>query len=174
MIFRQATLKDLNDILAIEDDSFPAGIKESIKLYTDRIEIFPDGNTVCEIDGKCVGCICTEIWKVHIMHEDLFMEGDSMNKQHSTYGDTFYISSFALLKNYRGRGLALKLFEEHMGRLTKAYPKVSKYLLIVGEPWKPAQATYRRHGFKPVPNLILRGYFEPEGLEPFNGIVMTK
>jgi ribosomal-protein-alanine N-acetyltransferase len=175
MIFRQATLKDLDDIMSIENDSFPAGIKESKEIYTDRIEIFPEGNSVCEIDGKCVGCICTEIWSVHIIHEDLFMHGKSIRRLHSLYGNTFYISSFALLSKYRGKSsIALKLSEEHLGHLTKSYPKVSKQLILVGEPWKSAQATYKRYGFKLVPNITLRGYFEPEGKEPFNGLVMAK
>lgn len=175
MIFRRATLKDLKDILIIEDDSFPLGIKESKELYTDRIQVFPEGNTICEINGKCVGCICTEIWQVrHYFYKELFMEENSINRLHSPYGNTLYISTFALLKNYRGKGIGKALFEEHIKHVTKSFPKISKQLLVVGEPWKPAQTTYKKHGFKPVPYIILQGYFEPKEKEPFDGIVMWK
>lgn len=174
MIFRSAHPGDIDNILSIEDDCFPEGIKESRKLYWDRISIFPTGCVVCEIENRCIGCIFAEIWQVDSYHEDLFMSEDSINERHAVHGNTFYISSFGILKSYRGKKIAHNLYKKLTENLTTAYPSIKNQLLVVGEPWTPARSTYERHGFKVVDNVVLKSYFEPEGSESFNAIVMDK
>lgn len=170
--FRQAKLSDIDDIMMIEKECFPDGMRESRLEYINRLKVFPKGNIVCVVNDICVGCICSEIWQVNKINNELFMCSDSLNELHTKNGNTLYITTNALLKAYRGQGSGKKLFTELLTRMTKNFPNICKYLLIVGQPWIAAQSIYKKEEFKKV--LLLQNYFEPFHHKSFNGIVMMK
>ena len=57
IIIRHVLPKDLDDCFAVETAGFPpeeAATRQTIKL---RIEVFPEGFLVAEVDGKVVGIL---------------------------------------------------------------------------------------------------------------------
>ncbi|WP_072910255.1 GNAT family N-acetyltransferase [Desulforamulus aeronauticus] len=175
MHFRQATTGDLDMILAIENQSFKNGIKESPQVFLERIEVFPEGFLLLETDESAdpIGYICSELWssKKDLSAENLSL-GHSIKKVHSHQGQELYVSSMGVLPEYRGRGYGGRMLRHLITKASKDFPQVNSVLLIVSEKWPAARKTYLKLGFEQVD--LIPAFFQPVGLKSEPGIVMKK
>ena len=93
---RQANMKDIDDILVIEEEAWPDGLRASEEQFISRIEVFPEGILVAEeIDeGNIVGVVVTEILNYDIKNPiptwKEATDNGLIKKTHNPNGDTLY------------------------------------------------------------------------------------
>ncbi len=97
--------------------------------------------------------------------EDLFKLGHSIEKTHNDTGKILYISSFAILSNFRGKKLGSKLFSQSLQFILqkKENQNIDTLLLLVNENWKSALQIYKNYGFKEI-KTISRIFPDSEGI----------
>ena len=105
MIIRNVLPKDLHECFLVETSGFPpeeAATRKTIKL---RIDTFPQGFLVAEIDGRVVGILNSAATD----KEDL---GDEELKQligHAPHGKNLVVFALAVLPEFQKRGIASQL-----------------------------------------------------------------
>lgn len=104
--------------------------------------------------------------------EKRFALGHNPLLTHKTNGCFLYVSSFALLKEYRGKGLGEKFFKNSLAALCAANPEIKKVVLLVDSEWQAALKIYEKLGFQKV--FELKEFF-PTIQKKVNvsGIIMT-
>ena len=171
LICRPATPDDIENIMDLERASFNKFTRESKGIFLERIECFSDGFLVLE-DGKTfIGAISSEIWhRYNIILRGGFGLGYSIKKRMDMRGGELYISSFAVLPQYRrmkyGKVLLKVLFENIM----KRYPLVKYVLVLVNERWADAKTVYLKYGFCDVRSFD--NFFTESDGSKSNGVVM--
>ena len=194
---RNANLKDLDEIMNVEVQSFSQNIQEEKSVFKQRILTFNDGFLVFEADKsdlsksnaekfnaenfaetkqkKIIGYFCTELWEKIPKTSQDFTLGHDIQKVHSENGKILYISSFALLPDFRGNGNGKKLFTQSLN-FFKSKLNFEKILLLVNENWIPAKKIYLSCGFKEIfacKNIFLNDEKNVKtGLFTSDGIVM--
>lgn len=86
-----------------------------------------------------------------------FALGHNLLHTHKTNGSVLYISSLALLKEYRGKGLGEKFFVNSVAALCASLGSVKKIVLLVNSEWKSALRIYEKWGFVTI--LALKEFF---------------
>ena len=110
-IIRKATKSDINAIMNIEKEAFAEGIKENKDVFLDRIESFSDGFFILEDKNKAIGYFSSELWNsVPQKGDSCFSLNHSALKNHKKEGTVLYISSIAILNEYKGTGLGYRFF----------------------------------------------------------------
>ena len=171
---RLATANDLSAVMAIEHTAFPYGVHESLEVYAERLQVFPQGFQVLLQDQAVAGFICTERWadKQSLTAPD-FTVGHSISQQHQPYGPELYISSMGIHPSYHGLGLGKKLFAGFLHYAQANFPELKSILLIVSEKWTPARKIYIQNGFTEIQRFP--GFFSNETSgQTEAGIVMRK
>ena len=182
MIICPAQNFDIDPIMKIERAAFIPAIQERQKTFEERLNVFPRGfivlsdtdeKTVFE-NGKALTCgyFTSEIWSAFPVADKLFKLGHKIKKVHDDDGCILYVSSFALLPNYQGRGLGKFFFNKAFESVCGAYPKVRKSVLLVNEEWGGARHIYESAGFKEVRRI--EGFFPSLRKSKSAGIVMEK
>lgn len=168
---RAATPGDLAQILRVESASFIPLITESGEVFAERIKkcpesffVFTDGE-----DGRVFGYICAE--KMDSVPRSSARLALGHTPRQSAAGTVLYISSFALLPEYRGRGLGGRLWRESV-RLFSALPSVRTIILLVNEKWAAARKIYEDDGFRAV--RTFPRFFPSENGTSAAGILMGK
>ena len=91
---RQARIEDIDEILAVEEEAWPEGLRATREQFFSRIEVFPEGTLVAEIDGAIVGVVATEILKYDLKHPiptwEEATDSGFIKKSHNPNGDTLY------------------------------------------------------------------------------------
>lgn len=150
---RNARLEDLDEIMNVESQSFGTHIQEEKSLFKKRIETFGRGFLVFEADQnerrKIAGYFCTELWEKIPKGAEDFLVGHDIKKIHTEHGKILYISSFALLPEFRGNGNGKKLFEQSLDFFKTKF-NFEKILLLVNEKWIGAKKIYASYGFKEI------------------------
>lgn len=168
---RQAQLSDLEQIMDIEGQAFPPGIAESRETFIQRLSIFPQGFYVLvDETGVCIGYIASEIWQ-HYTKAD-FQLGHSIGAVHTPQGSQLYISSMGILPSHRGKGLGRLLVKGLLAETSKLFPNLTGSILLVSAAWQQAREIYRQEGYQE--HDLIPGFFQPEGREPIDGVVMVK
>ncbi|MBR4373278.1 MAG: GNAT family N-acetyltransferase, partial [Treponema sp.] len=161
---------DIDSIMKIERQAFIPQIQEKKKTFEKRLEIFPNGflilsdasETAVKQNGNAVTCgyLCSEIWSSFPSagdSDDVFMRkfklGHNIKDTHDSNGRYLYISSFAILRDYQGKGLGKRFFENALAALCGSFRNVEKVVLIVNEEWKGAIKIYKSLGFEEVRTL---------------------
>ena len=161
---------DIDSIMKIERQAFIPQIQEKKKTFEKRLEIFPNGflilsdasEAAVKQNGNAVTCgyLCSEIWSSLPSPTDSdeiftrkFKLGHNIKDTHDSSGRYLYISSFAILRDYQGKGLGKRFFENALAALCGAYKKVEKVVLLVDEEWKNAIRIYETLGFSHVRTL---------------------
>lgn len=123
---RTATENDIADIMKIELSSFERGVYEVKEIFSERVEIFPSGFYVLQINSKLSGYVCSEMrnYKAKITAED-FTLGHSIKEAHNPQGSELYISSLGVLPSLRGKGWGNTLFSEFLQRMLIKYNNLS-------------------------------------------------
>ena len=166
---RKADLSDISSIMAIENESFSYDIRENKQTFIKRIETFNDGFWLLAIDSKVVGYISSEIWNEE--SENNFLLGHDIQKVHNNNGNKLYISSVALSKKVRGKGLGHILFDYLIDYIPKKYPSVEKGVLLVSDNWENAKKIYIKKGFSETDRI--KDFFSENGIKR-DGIIMDK
>lgn len=156
---------DIDSIMKIERQAFIPQIQEKKKTFEKRLEIFPNGflilsdasETAVKQNGNAVTCgyLCSEIWSSLPSPTDSdeiftrkFKLGHNIKDTHDANGRYLYISSFAILRDYQGKGLGKRFFENSLAALCGAYKKVQEIVLLVNVEWTSALKIYEDLGFK--------------------------
>ncbi len=166
MLICPAKVFDIPAIMAIEHNAFIPQIQEKEKIFQQRLSLFPQGFFVlqdCSDDivlrnGKSltVGYFCSELW-ANSDEEGFLKLGHSPKKSHYPEGRVLYISSFAILSNYRGTGEGKKFFIQSLNSICSALPQIQTVVLLVSEDWQGAKHIYREAGFTETKRL--EGFF---------------
>jgi ribosomal protein S18 acetylase RimI-like enzyme len=141
IIIRHVLPKDLEDCFLVETSGFPpeeAATKETIKL---RLETFPQGFFVAEIDGRVVGILNSGATD----KEDISDEGLKQLIGHDPNGKNTVVFALAVLPKFQKRGIARQLMarfvEEAQARKKENVLLLCKQHLV---------AYYERIGFAHV------------------------
>ena len=156
---------DMDSIMKIERQAFIPQIQEKKKTFEKRMEIFPNGflilsdasEKVVKENGNALTCgyLCSEIWSSFPNESDSdevfkrkFKLGHNIKDTHTQNGAFLYISSFAILRDYQGKGLGRKFFQSSLAALSGAFPSVKKIVLLVNSEWEAAIKIYKSLGFE--------------------------
>ena len=172
--FRMATKKDIKNIMKIEEEAFEKDVCEKEEVFLERIDIFKDGFLVIEFEGEIIGYISSEIWsyKENINETD-FKLGHSIKDLHNLKGQELYISSFGILKKYRGSGLGKYIFNSFLNYIHKKFENINSTILLVSTQWQNAIRIYKKIGFIEI--ILINDFFTYENSEKnIDGIVMRK
>lgn len=180
MILRQAHLSDLDSIMHIEASSFIPSIQEDREVFKQRILRCPELFLVFEKRGQTfnevAGYLCAEVMnkipqsaqELQLGHlpADMTKIDESWDK-----GDRplIYISSFALLPEYRGDGNGRKMWQASMKYFRERFTPQS-LLLLVNEVWEGAKHIYSDSGFEVV--RVFENFFPSMDKGFSNGILM--
>jgi len=141
---------------------------QSATSEDNRISQMAQNNT-----SQIFGYFCSEKWNAFPTEAknqlELFTLGHSAEKSHSVDGKILYISSFAILSEFRGKRLGKKLFKKSLEFILEnpVNKNVETLILLVNEQWNSALHIYENYGFKTVRKIA--GIF-PEDC----GIIMEK
>jgi len=165
---RKACFSDIEKIMAIENNSFIPEIREKRVLFLERLSVFPEGFFLFEEkkSGNTVGYFSSELWET-IPDFNEFSVGHSIKKIHSANGKILYISSFALMESFRGKGNGTKFFNTAIKELETGFSP-EKEVLMVNEDWKGARCIYEKSGFMEI-SRIENAFFPSRA-----GIVMER
>lgn len=147
---REASLRDLEAIMALEVRGFPPGVVEQPEVFRRRLEVFSQGFLVLEHRShtQASGYLTAELWSPRTDWENYpFALNHDLAAVHNPQGSVLYIASMTLDPLVRGTGLGKTFFQESLGYLLESFPKVQEVILIVGEHWRGAQKIYRHCGF---------------------------
>ena len=171
---------DIDSIMMIERASFIPQIQERQKTFEERLTVFPQGffvysdtsdETVLKYKKAVnAGYFCSEIWDYIPGEDDFFALGHSPEKLHNPAGKVLYVSSFAVLPQYRGQGNGRKLFLSSLKSVCSAFPSLETVLLLVNDEWKNARKIYDSLGFKTV--RTLSNFFPSIQKNSADGILM--
>ena len=124
---------------------------ESITLIAANEEtIYSYKNTiVAEIDGKVAGAMCAydgaDYQRLKQPIVDALGEDCGFARMKETEAGEFYLDSVGVLPEYRGRGIATRLFDAQCKRATSLGYKVAGLIVDIDKP--QAEALYARLGF---------------------------
>jgi hypothetical protein len=186
---RQARLSDIKEILRVEKEAWPEGLRATREIINSRLNTFPEGFLCAVENGEIKGFVVTEILDYDIQSSSLSWQEATdrgyIRKTHNPNGDTLYGVSLSVAA-CAGKGVAVSLLEA-TGRLVIKYglkqgifgsriPRyhryatrmsVDKYIKGVtktGRPLDPELGIYQSVGLKPV--KIIPGYIDdPESLD---------
>ena len=173
-ILRQAEVSDLDVIMQIEKDSFIPAIMECSEVFERRLNVFPEGFIIFEDikNRRSAGYICTELWDCIPSDKDFFTVGHDIKKLHKAGGSSLYISSFALLKEFRGAGNGKMLFGSALNFFKEKF-NTENALLMVNEEWNAARRIYESYGFRKY--MVFESAFPAASGSGFScGIIMKK
>lgn len=144
---RNACVGDIDAIMDVEREAFIPEINESRSVFLERMNVFPEGFFVLLDEGEVCGYFCCEIWKDVPRGKLSFVLGHSAAASHCYEGGVLYVSSVALLKKCRGRGLGKRMFAECVSRVLQKFPGVRECVLLVCEKWSAARRIYEDMSF---------------------------
>lgn len=161
---------DIDSIMKIEHQAFIPQIQEKKKTFEKRLEVFSNGflilsdcsENVVKTNGSAltIGYLCSEIWDSMPNVDDdekvftrKFKLGHNIKDTHNEKGCYLYVSSFALLRDYQGKGLGKKFFESSVCALCSSFSNVKQVVLLVNSEWQNAIKIYESFGFKTIKTL---------------------
>ncbi|MBQ9205212.1 MAG: hypothetical protein IJ158_00685 [Treponema sp.] len=181
MIICPAQPFDIFQIMNIERQSFIPQIQEKKRVFEKRLKIFPEGFLVLADSSDEVvlknktalvtGYLCSELWDslpdFEILQsknekeqksalkkiEKRFELGHNPLSTHKTTGPFLYISSFALLKDYRGKKYGENFFKNSVAALCCAMPHIKKVVVLVNSEWQSAIKIYEKLQFQKIATL---------------------
>lgn len=147
MNLRVATKSDIDDIMKIEQESFEKEIQESKEIFLARISTRKNCVILAQINGKTIGYISVEFYKDLDYTESSFLIGHNPPENQNEDCNILYISSFALLKKYRGYGNGKEFLCATLD-LFQNQNKISRVVLLVNKKWLVAIKIYESCGFE--------------------------
>jgi ribosomal protein S18 acetylase RimI-like enzyme len=184
---RKANIEDIPQILAVEEEAWPVGLRATEEMYRARIETFPKGTLVAEIEGKIQGVVVTQIVNFGSIINNKTLtwaqvtDNGFIKKTHDPTGDTLYgvnlsVSRYALFgvssRLIEATGKLVVSLNLKRGVLGARIPKYYRYAdkmtaedyvktAFSGKPLDPELAFYLRNGLEIVrliPNYMPNDY----------------
>lgn len=118
MIIRQATIADLDAVTEVERICFPPLEAAPRSSYEKRLAAFSDSYLLAEKDGEVIGFVGGCVTDSRVIFDEMFHD-TSHHKPEGCYQSIF---SLAVIPEYRGCGVAIKLMED-MIELTRSRGK---------------------------------------------------
>jgi len=171
MIFRKATLSDLDGILLVEKQAFIPQIQERRTVFAQRLSAYPAGFVVLEDNAMIAGYFSSELWNSVPSNKDSFCLGHSAEKSHSATGTVLYISSVALRNEYKNKGLGTLLFQIPLIQICTHNSAIKQSVLLVNDSWKGAYHIYKKSGFSEYAKL--KDFFPTQENSFTDGILMS-
>lgn len=112
---RTATIKDLDQVTAIEAICFPPEQAASKVSFEARLKAFADHFFLLEREGECVGFINGAVIDARYIIDEMYADTGF----HTESGGYQSVFGLDVLPEYRGKGLAHRLME-HMASHAKA------------------------------------------------------
>ncbi len=118
--------EDIPAIVACHRAAYPDYLEESLydeRIYNMQFAAFPEGQLLAEVDGQVVGYATAIIVQ---LDEDVDwyrydeITGAGTFSTHTPTGDTLYGADIAVHPDYRGRGIAGRIYE-HRKRIMKRF-----------------------------------------------------
>ena len=129
-----------------------AATKQTIYSY--------ENTYVAEVGGKIVGAMCAydgaDYQKLKKPIVDILGPGSGFAQLKETEDGEFYLDSVGVLQEYRGSGIASKLFAVQIERARSLGHKVAGLIVDVDKP--QAEALYIRLGFRHIDNKNFFGH----------------
>ena len=172
---RTVVKSDIDFITQIEEKAFSNSIREERKIFLNRINIFAEGFLIFEYNFKPAGYLSSELWKSFPKSEKecslLCNLNHSIDSVFASDGQILYISSFAILPEFRGKGNGFFLFRDALNYFEHNF-NLTDFVLTVNEEWKGAKRIYDKCGFREV--FKVRKMFENSAGCFSDGIFMQK
>lgn len=112
IVIRKACLDDLDEIITVEELSWPEGMRADSDKYMSRINTFNDGVICAEVERRIEGVVVTEIVQYDLKNPiktwGEVTDSGFITKTHNPDGDTLYGVSLSVLP-YANGGISKKL-----------------------------------------------------------------
>lgn len=172
MTVRTGTTSDLEQVMKIETLSFSKSIQETQETFLQRITLSPETFLLfiedSQTNPKIAGYLTAEfISKIPVHQEELALNHKCKNKKTSI----IYISSFALLPEYRGKGNGEKSFKTALNYLKENF-NPSIIILLVNQKWQGACHIYEKSGFIKINTF--KNFFPDDEENSFNDGLLMK
>lgn len=168
---RNATASDIDFIMEVEKSSFINSIQEERDVFFKRIEVCPSLFLILQKDGVSAGYLSAEIMRsVPVDSSELKLGHSPKPFTSISQSDYVYISSFAVLPEFRGNGCGKKFWNLSMDYFKSL--GIKKFLLLVNDCWKGAKHIYRESGFSQIE--IFKNFFPTEDGNYSDGILMVQ
>jgi ribosomal-protein-alanine N-acetyltransferase len=160
--------------MEIERASFISAIQETEAVFAERIRICGNCFIIFEDERphKTAGYFSAERWAAVPAGGSAFTLNHSAERAFSPDGPVIYLSSFALLPQYRGKGAGRSLFRSSVEWFTEHNPGLTKAVLLVNETWENAAHIYTQYGFHEM--YRIPDFFPAGNGTSTSGIVMEK
>lgn len=162
MILRRVTESDLSAVMKIEEASFIPSVQEKREVFAERIRVCSSCFIIFEDETthEAAGCFSAERWAAVPENGEAFILNHPASSYFKSDGRILYLSSFALLPGYRGRGTGHKIFAESIEWFIAHNKGITAAVLLVNEAWKAAVHIYSQNGFRETNRLP--GFFPPQ------------
>ena len=174
MILRQITPADLPAVMKIEEASFIPAIQERREVFAERISVCPSCFILFEDDEthEAAGYFSAERWTSIPSGNGIFTLNHSARAAYDPEGAVIYLSSFAVLPQFRGQGRGRELFSQSMRWFAAHNSGLTDAVLLVNEAWKGAEHIYVSYGFRETRRIP--AFFPSENGPNTDGIIMEK
>jgi ribosomal protein S18 acetylase RimI-like enzyme len=112
---RPATIADMDEIMRVEEEAWPAEIRAPRDKFINRMRYFPAGFFVGLRDGRIMGASTSEIINYDSSNPPDKWEGITDNgwitKTHNPLGNALYVVSIGVSPDWRCKGLGSKLVQ---------------------------------------------------------------
>ncbi|HAH63124.1 MAG TPA: hypothetical protein DCL73_13625, partial [Treponema sp.] len=168
MIIRRVTERDLSAVMKIEKASFIPAIQETESVFAERIRVCGNCFIIFEDEAthNAAGYFSAERRAAVPKDDGDFSLNHSASRTYAADGPVIYLSSFAVLPQYRGKGTGRSLFSDSMEWFAEHNPGLTTAVLLVNETWKNALHIYTQYGFRETRRI--RGFF-PDGERAADG-----
>lgn len=107
MIIRTATLKDLEEITAVEAECFPKAEAAKREDFEKRLAVYPDYFWLLELDGKIVSFINGMVTDEKYLRDEMY-ENASLHNEHGAWQMIFGVNT---IPAYRRKGYAANVMQ---------------------------------------------------------------
>ena len=167
VIIRRWSSGDIPAIVACHRSAytdFPREEQYSARTYAKQLAAFPEGQVLAEVNGRVVGYATSIIVQLdedtHLYTYDEITGADSFTT-HTPSGDTLYGADIAVHPDFRGRGVAGRLYRFRKGLMKRynlrrmvAYGRLPGYIAYAGKLTVNEYVEAVRHGDLKDPSLI--------------------
>lgn len=162
---RNANPSDIDDIMEVEKAAFIPEIQEEKNVFLERIKAYPQLFLIFQHKNKIAGYLCGEYLNKIPETADEIKLGHIPAAADKNF---LYISSFALLPEFRGSGNGKLLWNNAL----KYIGSEANYILLVNEEWKSAMHIYENSGFEIIKKF--ENFFKKSENSFSNALLMQK
>ena len=151
----------VEEILESNDITYEQLHESMTEVAASEQTIYSYENTyVAEVDGKVIGAMCAydgaNYQRLKQPIVDVLGPDSGFAQLKETEAGEFYLDSVGVLEEYRGRGIASKLFAAQIDRARSLGNKVAGLIVDVDKP--KAETLYTRLGFRHLDNKDFFGH----------------